>query len=39
MEVVEIKKSFRNMPEEYKKISDVSQYPKLKSHKDIIETK
>jgi hypothetical protein len=29
-EVVEIKKSFHNMPEEYKKISDVSQYPSLR---------
>ena len=38
-EVLEIKKSFRNMPEEYKKISDVTKYPKLKSHKDIVESK
>jgi hypothetical protein len=29
-DVVEIKKSFHNMPEEYRKISDVSQYPSLR---------
>lgn len=38
-EVVEIKKSFHNMPEEYKKVTDVTKYPKLKSHKDTFESK
>ncbi len=33
-EVVEIKESFYNMPEEYKNISDVTKYPSLKRNKD-----
>ena len=34
-EIIEIKKSFHNMPDEYKKINDVTKYPKLKLQKNI----
>ena len=33
--IIEIKKSFHNMPDEYKKINDVTKYPKLKLQKNI----